>query len=120
VDLIVDSFLLFGRASLGATIGVIIGTITQGHRHVRWAIGWMLIGYVAGTATMWPCAPAIIASVLLLIPAPLWTFLGLLVAAGTLGDHSDRYIRTWGWVGFLAGFHATAIGAMAAVNAFND
>lgn len=117
MDLIADSILLFGRASLGATLGVIIGSITQGDRHVKWAIWWMLLGYAVGAATMWPNGPAIIASVLLLLPAPIWTFCGLLVAAATLDDHSDLYIRTWGWVGFLVGFHVTAIGAMAAVNA---
>jgi hypothetical protein len=120
VDLVLDSILLFGRASLGGTLGLLFGTFTQGEKHVRWAIGWMLVGYAAGTAAMLPCAAAVIASGILLLPTPLWTFCGFLVGAGTLADRQDWYLRTWGWIGFLVGFHLTAVGAMAAIDAIAD
>lgn len=120
MDLIADSLLLFGRCSLGATVGLLLGWATQGEKHVRWVVGSVLGGFGVGAATMWPDIPAIVAAVLLLVPSAFGALGGLATAAGTLGDREDWYIRSWGFFGFLAIFQLSAIGAMAAVDAVGD
>jgi hypothetical protein len=120
VELVLDSLLLFGRVSLGATIGLVLGTLTQGERHVRWSLAWMLAGYAAGVASLASNgAIAVIAGVVLFAPSALGAFGGFLIGAGTLGDREDWYLRAWAWAGFVASFHALAIAAMAVVNAID-
>lgn len=119
LDLIVDSILLFGRCSLGATAGLLLGWTTQRDKHVRWVVGCVLLGYAAAAATMWPDRGAIVATVLLLIPSTIGAVGGLITAAGTLGNKEDWYIRSWGFIGFIGVFQLSAIGAMAAVDAID-
>ena len=120
LDLIVDSILLFGRCSVGATAGLLFGWATQREKHVRWVVGCVLAGFALGAATMWPSKEAIVAAVLLLIPSAVGVFGGMVTAAGTLGNREDWYIRSWGFIGFLAVFQLSAIGAMAVVDAVSD
>jgi hypothetical protein len=120
VDLIADSFLVFGRASLGAAVGLAIGWPTQGQRHSRWVVGWVLAGFAVGVALMWPTWQAIVAAAMLLVPTALGAFFGMVFAASTLGTREDWYIRAWGFAGFLVTFHACAIGAMALVDAIRE
>ena len=109
MDALVDSVLLFGRPSLGATIGLAIGWPTQGERHSRWVIGWVLAGYFVGVATMWDHWGPMLVCILLLIPATIGWLAGLAFGAATLGGREDSWIRIWGFVGFLLFYHLFAI-----------
>lgn len=120
MDAISDSFLLFGRASLGATIGLAIGWPTQGERHVRWVIGWVLAGYFIGIATMWPNWGTMLISALLLIPCTVGTTLALGVGAATLGTKEDWWLRLWAFGGFLVTFHLFAWLGAAITNIGDD
>ncbi len=115
VDLIRDSFLVLGRASLGAAIGFGIGWLTQGDKHSRWVAGWLFFGYAAGMATMWPSWGSMLAALFLLIPCVLGTVSGWYVAVATLRDREDWYFRAWGLGGFVLFFHVFAFAAMAIV-----
>ena len=117
LDLIVDSIVLFGRCSAGATAGLLFGWATQRDKHVRWVVGCVLAGFGLGVATMWPSKTEMVAAALLLIPSAVGVFGGMVTAAGTLGNREDWYIRSWGFIGFLVVFQLSAIGAMAAVDA---
>ena len=116
MDLIVDSLLLFGRATIGAFLGLLFGWATQREKHVRWVVWSVIVGYAIGTATMWPEWPAMTAAVLLLIPGAFGAFGGLVTGAGSMGTREDWYIRSWGFLGFVVVVQAAAIGAMAVVD----
>ena len=115
MDLVLDSLVVFGRPSLGASIGLLFGTLTQGRRHVRWSLAWFVAGYLAGVAFLWPAGWKIVVALALFVPIPLWTFFGLLIGAATLNDREDWYLRLWGWIGFIVCFHLAAIGGMALI-----
>ena len=116
LDLILDSLLLFGRASVGGTAGLLFGWATQGEKHVRWVVYCVIGGYVLGALAMWPHYWATVAAILLLIPGAFGAFGGLVTGAGTLGTREDWYIRSWGFIGFLLVVQGSAIGAMAIVD----
>ncbi len=109
MELVFDSVLLFGRASLGATAGFMIGTLSQRDRHVRWALCWLLLGFGLGVVAMSPQWSAMLAAVVLLVPSAIGAFAGLVTGAGTLGDREDWYLRALGFAGFLGTFHGLAI-----------
>ena len=116
MNVLLDSLLLFGRCSLGATAGLLFGWATQGEKHVRWVVYTVIAGYGLGVATMWPHKWQMIAAVLLLIPGAFGGLGGLVTAAGTLREREDWYIRSWGFIGFIVVVQLCAIGAMAAVD----
>ena len=111
MELVLESLLMFGRASLGATAGFMIGSLTQRDRHVRWALLWLLAGFAFGVLAMSPAWWAMVAAVVLLVPASIGAFAGLVAAAASLGDREDWYIRALGFTGFLAAFHGLAVAA---------
>jgi hypothetical protein len=108
VESLADSFLIFGRASLGATIGLAIGWRSQGERHVFWVIGWVLVGYLAGMIAMEPHWGSMTTTALFLVPCTVGYIAGLAGGAYTLGDREDWWLRLWGWGGFLVTFHILA------------
>jgi hypothetical protein len=120
VEALAESFLVFGRASLGAAIGLAIGWLTQRERHVRYVLALLLLGYAAGTALMWPHWPAIMASVVLLVPCTLGAFFGLAFGAATMGTREDWWIRSWGFAGFLVTFHVLALFSAAMITMSED
>lgn len=109
MDAVADSFLVFGRASLGAAAGLAIGWPTQRDRHSRYVVALVLAGYLLGCLAMLPDAGAATAALVLLFPSALIAFAGMVVAAITLGDREDWWIRTWGFVAFVAGYQLLAI-----------
>ncbi len=119
MDLILDSLLLFGRATLGAVAGFLLGWLTQRRRHSRWVAAWTFLGYAGGVATMWPDQVNMVAAALLLLPALGGMFVGWVIGASTLKNRDDWYLRVLGFGGFVVGLQTAAVGAMAAVDAID-
>ncbi|MCA9829778.1 MAG: hypothetical protein R3B97_10660 [Dehalococcoidia bacterium] len=109
METVSESFLVFGRASLGATIGLAIGWPTQHERHSRYVVALVLAGYFIGCLAMLPDAGAAAAAIILVVPASLIAFVGMIGGALTLGDREDWWIRSWGFAAFIAGYQALTL-----------
>ncbi|MGD9934698.1 MAG: hypothetical protein AB7T37_13420 [Dehalococcoidia bacterium] len=104
-----DSLLVFGRASIGAALGFAIGWRTQRERHSRYVVALVLAGYFLGCLAMLPDAGAAAAALILVVPASLIAFAGMVAGAITLGDREDWWIRVWGFVAFIGGYQGLAL-----------
>lgn len=116
MDAVADSILVFGRASIGAAAGLAIGWPTQRERHSRYVVALVLAGYFLGCLAMLPDSGAAAAALILVVPASLIAFAGMVGGAVTLGEREDWWIRTWGFVAFIAGYQVLALVAAGIVD----
>lgn len=116
MESLVDSLLVFGRASLGASIGLAVGWPTQGERHAHYVVALALGGFLLGCLAMMPDWMAAAAAIVLLIPSSIIWFAGMVAGALTLGDREDWWIRSWGFAAFILGYQGLAIVAATLVN----
>jgi hypothetical protein len=120
VESLAESILVFGRASLGAAVGLGIGWATQRAKHSRYVVALVLAGFGLGVAAMWPHWPAMLASVLILPFCVVGALVGAYAGVATLGTREDWWLRSWIFAGFVISFQLLALLGALLINLGED